>query len=131
MATVMEFTAASPQPPHRDSHGIRAGARTGFVDYLDWFYGPFYLERNPEISQEDLVAEASLKHIASFLAENEKIALIHNADDVILGPDDLEFFEQTFGDRALIFPNGGHMGNLEHRYVMWKIGNYFRDGSLK
>ena len=109
---------------------FKTGARTGFVDYLDKFYGPFFLARNPEITQEDLVAEASLKRISDYLSANRKIGLIHNRDDLILGPDDIEFFEETFGERALIFPNGGHMGNLQHRFVMAAIADFFQGRPL-
>ena len=33
-------------------------------------------------------------------------------DDVILVPGEIDFLRATFGQRAFIYPRGGHLGNL-------------------
>ena len=104
---------------------FQTGARVGFVDYLQEFYYPYFKRRDPELTREDLVDEASLKAIEGYLRETEKIGLITNRDDIILGPGDLTYLEAVFGPRARIFPTGGHLGNLEHRTVSAYVGNYF------
>lgn len=38
--------------------------------------------------------------------------MIGNADDIILGSDEVAFLRETFGERAHLFPHGGHCGNL-------------------
>ena len=38
-----------------------------------------------------------------------------NADDFILTPANLDFLRRTFGDRARVYPRGGHGGNLEYK----------------
>ena len=38
-----------------------------------------------------------------------------NRDDMILGEGDIAFLEKTFGERATIYPTGGHCGNLSYR----------------
>jgi hypothetical protein len=40
---------------------------------------------------------------------------MHNADDILLSADDLQFLEGVFGDRARIYPTGGHCGNLAYK----------------
>ena len=40
---------------------------------------------------------------------------MHNEDDLILLPGEIDFFSETFGSRAKIYPYGGHCGNMAHR----------------
>jgi hypothetical protein len=40
---------------------------------------------------------------------------MHNADDFTVSADDLRFLETVFGERARIYPSGGHNGNLAYR----------------
>jgi pimeloyl-ACP methyl ester carboxylesterase len=105
---------------------FKAGARAGFIDYLDDFYEPFFTARHPGLTHEELVAEANLERIEDYLRDNDKIGLLHNADDIILGPGDLDFLRRVFGPRAIILPNGGHLGNIEHRFVVAAISKFFR-----
>jgi hypothetical protein len=35
-----------------------------------------------------------------------------NQDDIILGPGDVEFQQNVMGERAKIYPTGGHCGNI-------------------
>ena len=106
---------------------FKAGAQTGFTDYLNDFFAPHFIAREPGLDRDSLIAEASLETIADYLRATDKIGMLTSADDIILSPSDLAFLEQTFGDRAIILPNGGHMGNLRHRYVVATISNFFRD----
>ncbi|MCH2184397.1 alpha/beta fold hydrolase [Myxococcota bacterium] len=83
-----------------------------FVRYLDELLLPYWVERT-DLNREQLVAQASLASIRDFLRNTEFIEVVTNQDDIVLGPEDLEFLTQTFGDRAVIHPHGGHCGNLE------------------
>jgi hypothetical protein len=105
---------------------FKAGARAGFIDYLDDFYEPYFTSRNPGLTHEDLVFEASLERIEDYLRDNGKIGMLTNADDIILGPGDLDFLQRVFGARAIVLPNGGHLGNIEHRFVVAAISKFFR-----
>ena len=40
---------------------------------------------------------------------------MHNIDDIILEPGEIDFVPRVFGDRAKIYPRGGHCGNMEYR----------------
>lgn len=58
-----------------------------------------------------------------YLRHNPKAGLITNADDITLAPGDLDYLAELFGERAVIFPRGGHGGNLaERRFVETLIG---------
>jgi predicted alpha/beta-fold hydrolase len=89
----------------------------GFRDYLDNLLYPIYNHVDPSINRADLIAESSLESIESYLRSADKVRLVTNADDIILAPGDIEFFERTFGGRSRIFPTGGHCGNMRYRHV--------------
>jgi hypothetical protein len=67
----------------------------------------------------------SLESIATYLKNSDKIALMHNQDDIILKPGEIDFFRQLFGARATIYPNGGHCGNLMYSQFIANMINFF------
>jgi hypothetical protein len=67
------------------------------------------------VTFEELVARDGLRAIGGYLRDTPKIGLMHNADDILLSADDLQFLEGVFGDRARIYPTGGHCGNLAYK----------------
>ncbi len=89
--------------------------RLGFTDYYHEFFFPYYREKDPTLTREGLIEQMSLTTIEDYLQGAETIEVMHNADDIILEPGEIEFFPRVFGDRAKIFPIGGHLGNLEYR----------------
>jgi pimeloyl-ACP methyl ester carboxylesterase len=91
--------------------------KRGFEDYFDEVLYPFYKALDPSLSREEMIAESSLESIEPYLRRADKISLVTNADDIILAPGDIQFLERTFGDRAHIFPTGGHCGNMQDTAV--------------
>lgn len=91
------------------------GIRRGFEQYFRELLYPFYRKREPSLTEQQMIDESSLERITAFLARSQNIGLVGTADDVILAPGDVEFMRRVFGDRATIFPYGGHCGNLESR----------------
>ena len=51
---------------------------------------------------------SGLRAIEGYLREADHIGLMHNEDDILLAESDLDFLRDTFGERALIYPRGGH-----------------------
>ena len=94
---------------------FKRSTRWDFDRYINEMVVPFWESRVPGLGRDRLIADASLISIAGFLAANPRVGVITNADDIILGPGDLAFIERTFGERAKIFPHGGHLGSMEHR----------------
>jgi hypothetical protein len=68
--------------------------------------------RGREASFQRLARESSLTAIGPALKRNPNVYLMHNADDFLISRNDLNFVEEVFGDRARIYPHGGHLGNL-------------------
>jgi hypothetical protein len=87
---------------------------TSFVDYFDEWFFPFYERQEPGLKKDDLIKRSSLYALEAYLKENHRIGLIHNEDDVIMDAGEVDYLHRVFGDRAKIFPTGGHCGNIAH-----------------
>jgi hypothetical protein len=105
-------------------------SRLGFTDYYHEFFYPYYGAENPDKSRDEYIASISLKEIADYLSGSEKISVMHNADDIILEPGEIDFFSEVFGDRATIYPAGGHCGNMNYRdNVAHMVATFTQGGS--
>jgi pimeloyl-ACP methyl ester carboxylesterase len=100
--------------------------RMTFIDYFDDLYYPYFKARDPAITRQDLIDQASLQSIHDFLAHADHVGLMTNEDDIILDPGQIDYLRALFGDRAQIWPTGGHMGNLGTRAVTAYVADYFR-----
>lgn len=89
--------------------------RLGFTDFYHRFFYPYYKSEYPNKTRDEIIAAISLRKIADYLRDSDKITVMHNADDIILEPGEIDFFTETFGSRAKIYPYGGHCGNMNHR----------------
>lgn len=76
---------------------------------------------------DSLSASERLDSIGEELKTSSKVFLFHNRNDFLLKPEHLSWFESTFGDRATIFPRGGHLGNLHLPQVRETLLNRLAD----
>ncbi len=90
-------------------------SRLGFTDYFHEYFYPYYRDHDGAGERDAFMQTASLSHIEDFLRNNPKISVMHNEDDIILEPGEINFFREVFGDRAKIYPYGGHCGNMSYR----------------
>jgi hypothetical protein len=70
--------------------------------------------------------ETSLQSIEEHIAGNPRIAVLTNADDFILTRADYHYLAETFGERAFLYPRGGHGGNLEHQQVTARMLSFLQ-----
>jgi hypothetical protein len=63
-------------------------------------------------SLDTLEQKTSLRAIADSLRTNPSVFLMHNRDDFLISSADLAFLQGVFGERAILYPCGGHLGNL-------------------
>ncbi|NWN91093.1 alpha/beta fold hydrolase [Marinobacter adhaerens] len=89
--------------------------RIRFSDYFRDLFYPYFRKQEPQLTEQTLISRMSLREIEPFLRSRPDIGLIHNEDDIIMAPGDIEWLRQVFGDRAKIYPKGGHCGNMAHR----------------
>lgn len=87
---------------------------------------PMWRARYDGGSLPQLIDQVSLYALQDYLHDTSKIAVMHNADDVILGPGDIGFLRRTFGDRLTLYPLGGHCGNLNYRVNAQDILAFFK-----
>ncbi|HBX54499.1 serine/threonine protein kinase [Pseudomonas sp. UBA2684] len=87
---------------------------------------PMWRARYDGGSLAQLIDQVSLYAVEDYLKNSSKIAVMHNADDVILGPGDLGFLRRTLGDRLTVYPLGGHCGNLNYRVNSDAMLEFFR-----
>lgn len=100
---------------------LRRALFCDFGCYLETQLWPDWSSRNEGKSVNDMAWETSLQSIAPFLRDNPDIAALTNADDFILTADNYQFIADTFGERAFLYPHGGHGGNLQYLDVVSRI----------
>ena len=105
---------------------FRRALQCDFDCYLTEQLIPMWRARTDGGSVAQLIDQVSLYAVADYLKSSDKIAVMHNADDVILGPGDLGFLRRTMGDRLTVYPLGGHCGNLNYRVNSDAMLEFFR-----
>ncbi|MBK9322677.1 MAG: alpha/beta hydrolase [Bdellovibrionaceae bacterium] len=101
-----------------------------FVDYLNFFVYPNIKMKNGILQEVDGVNHnSSMYQFADLIKSNKNIYLIHSADDFILKPGDTEWLQNTFGDRALILPYGGHCGAMSFQAFLKQLKAVFELGT--
>jgi hypothetical protein len=105
---------------------LRLTSTATFVDYFDELLFPYYKAQYPELTKQTAIEVVSLRRIEDYLRNSPKIALMGNADDLILTPQDLAFLKDVFGTRAKIYPYGGHCGNMSYTENVADMLNFFK-----
>lgn len=104
---------------------LRASFNMTFIDYIDDLLLPYWNRGTRSLTRQQLIDSASLYKLRDWLAHNPNIAVLTNIDDPILNAEAIAFLRQTFDNRATIWPNGGHMGNLQSRAVVQQIRQFY------
>jgi pimeloyl-ACP methyl ester carboxylesterase len=115
-----------PGPATSLTEYFEVSIRMTFIDYFNYLYYPYFKAKDPTITKEALIEQASLESIRDYLANADNVGVMSNEDDIILAPGQIDFLREVFGDRAQIWPTGGHMGNLGTRAVTAYVVDYFR-----
>lgn len=99
--------------------------RLGFTDFFHEYFYPYWKAQDDSLTRDSLLEQMSLTAIEDYLRTAEKIQVMHNANDLILEPGEIDFFPRVFGDRAKIYPKGGHCGNMDYRDNVAHMVNVF------
>ena len=102
----------------------KASRRLGFSDYVEEIYLPYFSKTNGT-SREDLIAQSSLLSIKDYLQQSDKIGLMHNENDPILRKGEIDTIKSLFPGRAMVYPYGGHCGNMEYKDNVAYMVNFF------
>ncbi|MGV7228771.1 MAG: MlaA family lipoprotein [Nitrospirales bacterium] len=108
---------------------FKVSGRVSFLDYFRELFSPYFQNKYPGTTEQMLIDNLSLFRLEEYLRQNQSIGLVHNADDIILAPGELDYLLGVFGDRAKLYPRGGHCGNLEHRDNIAYIVQFFQSAT--
>ena len=108
---------------------LSVALRTSLMNYFEDVYSEYYLSADPTLTPETLVSQSSLEYLAPYLQNNPKFGLFTNKDDIILSKGDLERLQHIFGSRARVYPNGGHLGNLNYAPVTQDMVQFMNGGA--
>jgi hypothetical protein len=61
---------------------------------------------------ESFIQRGSLGQILERLRSNPKVHIMHNADDFLANRKTIEALKAALGDQVMLYPYGGHVGNL-------------------
>ncbi len=124
----------TPRSKLRRAPAFREASEYSYLEYMYAFVLPYYSKRDPRISFDEAGARAmftdcDLRSIAAPLAANERVRVFANENDFLLRPEDLEWLREDLGDRARIFPAGGHLGNLHRKAIQEVIKESLEEGA--
>ena len=102
-----------------------------FEDYVNKIGFPYYKKYNKDFTIEDLKREASLRVIEDYLRTSPKIVAVTNADELILNEKDIDYLKDIFKDRLIIYPKGGHCGNMFYKENVDVMVKFINEGVLK
>ena len=98
-----------------------------FFDYFNEFFLPYFQKRVPGLTREALIANLDLRSIEGYLKSTNKFGVMANENDFLLSKGDLDYLRQLFGNRAKVYPRGGHLGNLEYKENLDYMVDFFKE----
>ncbi|MCP3850659.1 MAG: alpha/beta hydrolase [Gammaproteobacteria bacterium] len=102
----------------------KASRRLGFSDYVEEIYLPYFSKKTGN-SRDALIAQSSLLSIKDYLQQSDNIGLMHNENDPILMEGEIDTIKSLFPGRAMVYPYGGHCGNMEYKDNVAYMVNFF------
>ena len=97
-----------------------------FFDYFSEYLYPYFQQQRPGLTRQAFIDSLSLKSIEGYLKSSPKFGVVTNENDFILTKAELDYLRQLFGERAKIYPRGGHLGNLEYKENLAYMVDFFK-----
>lgn len=97
-----------------------------FIDYFNEYLFPYFEKLRPGLSRQAFIDSLSIKSIEEYLKSSTKFGVMTNENDFILAKGELDYLRQLFGERAKIYPRGGHLGNLEYKENLAYMVDFFK-----
>jgi len=118
------FTA----PKHDKRKRLEEAKAFTFTDYNEKIALPLWQKQagNTDADLEKFIQGGSLARIVARLRGNPKVQIIHNADDFMAERKSIEALKEALGDQVMLYPYGGHLGNLWYPENKEYALRYFR-----
>lgn len=104
---------------HGNLRGARPDLKYRFYDftaYLKKILLPYNRKNHfPGDTLEKMNKRNSIYSLRNYMATHHNLYVVHNLDDFLIQEGDVEFFSETLGDRFVLYPWGGHMGNMWYK----------------
>jgi len=97
-----------------------------FIDYFNEYLFPYFEKLRPGLTKQAFIDSLSIKSIEEYLKSSAKFGVMTNENDFILAKGELDYLRQLFGERAKIYPRGGHLGNLEYKENLAYMVDFFK-----
>jgi pimeloyl-ACP methyl ester carboxylesterase len=81
---------------------------------------------DPEADLDTFIERSSLTRILDQLRSNPKVVVMHNADDVFSDRQSIAELKTALGDQLILYPYGGHLGNLWYPENKQRIMGVFK-----
>lgn len=102
-----------------------------FENYMERLAVPYYKERyGTAMTQKNLVKMTDLKIIEDYLRKSDKIMAVTNRDELILTSDNIKYLQDVFKGRIIIYPYGGHCGNMFYYENVQNMLNFMKGGKV-
>lgn len=124
----------TPRSYLRRAPAFREASTYSYLEYFYAFLLPYYAERDPRIRLDEagartLFDESDLRSIAAGLEANPRVRVFANENDFLLRPEDVQWLRDHLGERAQLFPAGGHLGNLHRKEIQAAIQRVGAEGA--
>ena len=97
-----------------------------FLDYFNEYLFPYFQKQRPGLTRQAFIESLSLRSLEGYLKSSAKFGVMTNENDFILTRGELDYLRQIFGNRAKIYPLGGHLGNLEYKENLAYMVGFFK-----
>ena len=105
---------------------LLVSSHLSFFDYFNEYLFPYFQKQRPGVTRQAYIDSLSLKSIEGYLKSTDKFGVMANENDFILTAPELDYLRQIFGDRAKVYPRGGHLGNLEYKENLAYMVAFFK-----
>lgn len=100
----------------------------GLLSYLEKIAEPYYKEKG--VSRDKLLNMVKINEIENYLKNSSNIAMVTNEDELILESHEIKYLKEIFKDKIIVYPTGGHCGNMYYTPNVKTMLNYLENGVL-
>jgi hypothetical protein len=98
-----------------------------YAGYMDRFVIPYLIKTGHGTDRDTLLAATDLEQSTQYLQNNPKVRVQVCEDDFLLSHQDIAWYRSTFGTNLVLYPAGGHLGNLHVPAVQEKLVKLFSE----
>jgi len=109
---------------------FQVATHLSFFNYFTEYLFPYFEKKRPGLTRQAFIDSLSLRSIEPYLLSSAKFGVMTNENDFIVTKDELDYLRKLFGERAKIYPRGGHLGNLEYKDNLAYMVDFFKEEVL-